>query len=190
MGGSLSVKILGIDPGSLKTGYALVEIDGRDTTILTSGFVDLRGEKDFFLRLSILYDFFLDFIEKHGHEFEVAVESLIYVKNISSLAKLAQARGVVLSVLLSQSCQVYEYAPNLIKSAVSGYGHAPKGSLAKALGFLFPQHTFSSDDESDALALALCHSLYRGKARNLSKGVGKRKGRRGGLKASLKHLDK
>ena len=182
----MSFRILGLDPGSLKAGYALIEISGKDTSIISSGFVDLRGEKDFFLRLGLLNDFFLGFLKEHGSDFEVSVESLIHVKNVNSLAKLSQARGAMLSALISKGCKVYEYAPNLIKSSVAGYGHASKDSLAKALSFLFPQHSFSSDDESDALALALCHSLYRGKAKDM----GVRVGKKGGLKAALKHLEK
>jgi crossover junction endodeoxyribonuclease RuvC len=180
------LKILGIDPGSLKTGYALIEINGKSTSILTSGFVDLRAEKDFFRRLSLLHTFFFEFVKSYGTSYEVSVESLIHVKNVNSLAKLAQARGAILSLLLNQGCDVYEYAPNLIKSAVSGHGHASKDSLAKALGFLFPQHSFSSDDESDALALALCHSLYRGRPKGVKVGAQKK----GNLKSALKHLEK
>ena len=180
------MKILGIDPGSIKTGYALIEINGKSASIITSGFVDLRKEKDFFARLAGLHNFFLSFLKEHGSDFEVSIESLIHVKNVNSLAKLSQARGAILSLLLAEGCQAYEYAPNLIKSSISGHGHASKDSLAKALGFLFPQHTFSSDDESDALALALCHSLYRGSAKSPRKSAGKR----GSLKDSLKHLEK
>lgn len=182
----MSYKVLGLDPGSLKFGYALVEFEGKKASLVQTGFLDLRSEKDFFVRLGLIQDFFTSFINEFGSSFEVSVESLIHVKNVRSLAKLSQARGAALSVLSSKSCFISEYAPNLIKSSVSGYGHASKESLAKSLGFIFPQHTFSSDDESDALALALCHSLYRGREKSSKKSV--TKGR--SLKSALKHLDK
>ncbi len=183
----MSYKILGLDPGSLKFGFALTKFEGKSINILTSGFLDLRKQDNFFKRLSMIHNFFNNFITSYGSDYSVSVESLIHVKNVSSLAKLSQARGAALSVLGSEGCAVSEYAPNLVKSAVSGHGFASKDSVAKSLSFLFPQHKFSSDDESDALALALCHSLYRGKeVSGISKS--KRTSKGSNLKSSLKHL--
>ena len=135
----------------------------------------------------MIHNFFNDFMCSNGTDYSVSVESLIHVKNVSSLAKLSQARGAALSVLASKGCTVSEYAPNLVKSSVSGHGFASKDSVAKSLSFLFPQHKFASDDESDALALALCHSLYRGK-KALGVSKSKKTSKNGNLKSSLKHL--
>lgn len=156
---SMQQQILGIDPGSIKTGYALLSFEGKKAEILKSGTIKLNPKADFFLRLKELQKE-LEALLKDVGPFDLAVESLIHVKNVNSLAKLSQARGVILSEALKKDACVFEYSPNLIKSSVSGYGHSSKESVEKALRFLFPKHVFSSHDESDALAIALCHSLH------------------------------
>lgn len=181
-------KILGIDPGSLKLGYSLVDVKGKKYEVLESGAFIQNSKTPFFKRLAGLKLFIDEFLSKHGSGFEVSVESLIHVKNVSSLSKLSQARGVVLGTLAANDCQITEYAPNLIKSSVSGYGHSSKESVEKALKFLFPKHEFESDDESDALAVAICHSLYRGE-KSLKKSESSfNKGRKSSLKNSFNHL--
>lgn len=163
------MKILGIDPGSRKAGWALIEKEGRKVNYLSSGTLRYDKIDNFIDRLGVIYSSIEELLTTLSPD-EISIESLIYVKNVSSLAKLAQARGSMLAaVTQSHQGKVFEYAPTLIKSSVSGYGHAQKEAVEKTLKMIFGNIEFSSNDESDALAIALCHSLNGGRVNLPSK---------------------
>lgn len=177
--------ILGVDPGSVSVGYALILASSQKFRIIKAGTLKLSSKDEFFNRIGEIAKFFNKFSKEH-EAFELALESLIHVKNVSSLTKLSQARGAVIASVSTKVLTVHEYAPNLIKSTVSGYGLSSKASVEKSLNFVFPEHKFSSHDESDALAIALCHSFQGGAA---AKGLGGKVSSRGkSLKDSFKHL--
>jgi len=181
------VLILGIDPGSINAGYALIKVSGKSLTIIKSGTCKLGSKDDFFTRIKYLTEYFKELAEGLP-PFELSMETLIHVKNVASLAKLAQARGAILASLGKGASSVHEYSPNLVKSTVSGYGLSSKQSLEKSLSFMFPNHTFASHDESDALAIALCHNFKRGLVQTAgSQALGRKKPKT--LKESLKHLN-
>ena len=155
--------ILGIDPGSRKAGYALIECEGRKFKYIDSGTLMLEKEGEFFARLKKAYEESLELVSKY-HPDEIALESLIYVKSPTALIKLAQTRGAMLSAFLqTHQNKIYEYPPNSVKMSVSGHGHADKESMQKTLQMIFGKNTeFKTFDESDALAIAVCHGLNRG----------------------------
>ena len=177
--------ILGVDPGSVNMGYALIEASTKKFKIVETGTLKLGSKEEFFNRISKIADFFKAFSNTH-EPFELAMESLIHVKNVNSLAKLAQARGAMMASVSAKSLGFYEYAPNLIKSTVSGYGLSNKTSVQKSLGFVFPDHEFSTDDESDALSVALCHAFIGGSSARAAVPKSTKRGRT--LKESFKHL--
>ena len=151
--------ILGIDPGSRKTGFGIIKVVGRKIEYIDSGVLRYDNVSDFLQRLGIIYDSILKLILKYEPS-QVAFESLIYVKSVTSLAKLAQARGAMIAACQSRGdLGVFEYSPNLIKSSVAGFGHADKASIAKALSYVFGKRDYKTSDESDALAVALCHFM-------------------------------
>lgn len=155
------MKILGIDPGSRKTGWALIEVQGNKMKYLLSGVLRFE-EYDFFLdRLSHIYKALKDLSKTYQPE-EIAFESLIYVKSIESLTKLAEARGAMIAAVY-EDChgKVFEYSPNLIKSSVCGHGHATKEAIDKTMQLMYGKIQFKTSDESDALAIATCHALNR-----------------------------
>ncbi len=155
--------ILGIDPGSRKAGYALIEKEGRRLKLLHSGTLRYDSEEEFLYRLGTIFDSLTAVCETHRPQ-EVAFESLIYVKSVTALAKLAQARGAMVAACLKTSkAKLFEYSPNLVKSTVAGHGHAPKEGVNKALQLLYGKLDLKSLDESDALAVATCHALLGGK---------------------------
>ncbi len=160
--------ILGIDPGSLKTGYALIETRGKSVRYLASGVLRYRQGTPFLERLGEIYHSFRQILDRHQLQ-EVAIESLIHVRNVNSLAKLAQARGVILAALMdTHRGKIFEYLPNQIKLAVTGHGHADKKTVEQTLRMIFAcPLEFDSDDESDALAIALGHHLLGGNTRGL-----------------------
>ncbi len=118
---------------------------------------DLSG--DFLNRMNEIYSSTLQLISELEPD-EISIESLIYVKNVSSLAKLAQARGAMCAAFPAKHRgKVFEYAPNLVKASVTSHGHASKEGVKKTLGLLIGKKKFETDDESDALAIAICHAL-------------------------------
>ena len=157
--------ILGVDPGSQISGYALIKAGQRGFKLLDSGIYKPDPKFDFFKKLFMLSSFFSDFVENLS-PFYLAIESLAYVKNANSFGKLAQARGAILTALQPKALKIYEYPPNLVKSTVSGYGHASKQSIKTSLGFFKIKKDFKSHDESDALAVALCHYFHRDRLLN------------------------
>jgi crossover junction endodeoxyribonuclease RuvC len=155
------VIILGIDPGSRKAGYALIEVQGKKISYLTSGALKYDHVDEFIDRLGIIYQSCSELLKKHQPD-EVSVEALIYVKSVDALSKLAQARGAMVAAFSHTHIgKIYEYAPNLVKVSVTGHGHADKAAVDKALNMMFGKINFKTADESDALAIAVCHALNR-----------------------------
>ncbi len=153
--------ILGIDPGSRKAGYALIEVQGKKISYLASGALKFDHVDEFIDRLGLIYKSCEEILIKYQPD-EISVESLIYVKSIEALSKLAQARGAMVAAFThTHSGKIFEYAPNLVKSSVTGHGHASKEAVDKALGMIFGKINFKTTDESDALAIAVCHALNR-----------------------------
>lgn len=175
--------ILGIDPGSRKTGWGLIKKQGRKIHYVGSGVLVFKGE-NFMERLSTVKAE-IKALLKETQPDEVSMESLIYVKSPTALIKLAQTRGVILGELFqSFENRIFEYSPNLVKSQTVGHGHASKEGVQKFLSMTLGVKDFKTDDESDALAIALCHALSGG---SLSSKSGKTRGKSGSLKASLAH---
>jgi len=151
------VKILGIDPGSLVTGYGVVRKDkGGVLTHICDGQVKLDGKKPLPERLLTVSEALARVIE----EFEpdaVAVESIFFAKNVRSAIMLGQARGVTLLSAAARGLTVYEYDPRSIKLAVTGYGNATKAQVQTMVKSLLKTETPARPDAADALATAICH---------------------------------
>lgn len=176
---------MGIDPGSIKTGYALLKVRGRKMSLVESGTLTFNAKTPFLNRLTEIKQKLAKLVKEFKPD-ELALESLIFVKDPRALMKLAQTRGVIISEVC-EHCEdhIFEYSPNLVKSTVTGHGHANKESVQKAVQMMTGVQDFSSHDESDAIAVALCHALNR---QSSSTVVGSNKaGRARSLKSSLAH---
>jgi len=188
--------ILGIDPGSRKIGYAFIEVNRDSISYLTSGVISLEHIPSFLDRLPEIKKRAENLLVNNYVPDEIAVESLIYVKGPTSLIKLSQARGAILASFgMRFQGKIFEYSPNLIKSMTTGFGHADKESIGKFLSMTFKNVEFQTHDESDALAIALCHAsmLSRNAFLNLNKtsksikSKSKSKNNRSKLSENLKH---
>lgn len=177
--------ILGIDPGSRKAGYGVIKIERRKFEYIDSGIMSYDGVSSFIDRLGLIYDSCLELTNRFAPD-QIAIESLIYVKSIPSLAKLAQARGAMIAAFMAtHQREVFEYAPNLIKSSVTGHGHAKKEEIEKSLSMILGKGlNIKRHDESDALAIAICHGLLKGSTPAKSMGTGG-----SSLKQAFKHLE-
>ena len=164
--------ILGIDPGSRKAGYALIEVQGRKISYIASGVLKYDHVNEFLERLGMIYQTCDELMNKYQPD-EVSIEALIYVKSVDALSKLAQARGAMIAAFSrTRLGKIFEYAPNAVKSSVTGHGHADKEAIDKAMTMMFGKLSFKTSDESDALAIAVCHALNRNmKLRLMGKAV-------------------
>lgn len=177
--------VLGIDPGSIVMGWALIEFKGNKSKYIDSGILKFDAKLDFLDRLTQIKVKFQLLIDRLEFD-EIAFESLIFVKNPTSLIKLSQARGVFLACLVEKfQYKIFEYSPNLVKSAAVGHGHADKEGVKKVLDLVFGKIKYATHDESDALAIALCHTLNRNIKTNKAPKPRTVKGK--GLAASLAH---
>lgn len=179
--------ILGIDPGSRLLGFGVIKIEGKKSEYIDSGTIHFDHIEEFMDRLAEIYNSCLFLIEKYQPD-ELSLESLIYVKNATSFGKLAQARGAILAAANQKHRgKIFEYAPNLVKSSVTGAGHASKESVQKSISMILKVNTFETADESDALAIALCHGINRNfKQAGTGSGAGHRRGN--SLRQAFKHL--
>ncbi|MCI5072626.1 crossover junction endodeoxyribonuclease RuvC [bacterium] len=152
-------KVLGIDPGSLHTGYGVISQQGSRLIYIDSGVVSPNKSLSFEQRLNFIYETLKTVVLQH-HVSSVAVESIFYGKNVKSALILAQARAMALLLAAQHNLKVYEYSPTEVKIACTGYGRASKEQVASMIQHLFPKFAHketSKADESDALSVALCH---------------------------------
>lgn len=174
---------LGIDPGSITTGWALLRSTGKKVEYVDSGVLKFDSKIDFLQRLTEI-KFKVDELIKGLNPDDISLESLIYVKSPTTLIKLAQTRGMILSSMVEKyEGRIYEYSPNLVKSSAVGHGHADKESVKKVLDMLLGKRDYKTHDESDAVAIALCHILNKG--RPMDKKVKVKKS--SGMASSLAH---
>jgi crossover junction endodeoxyribonuclease RuvC len=156
-------RVLGLDPGSLRTGYGIVDCSARGESHVASGCIRARGD-DLAQRLRDIHGAILRLIEEHAPH-EVAIERVFMHRNPDSALKLGQARGAALAAAVTGRAVVYEYAPRAIKLAVVGTGAADKAQVAHMVRVLLKIAAPSSPDAADALGAALCHAQARRAAR-------------------------
>ena len=155
------MRILGIDPGSRNTGFAVIERLGSRNTPLAYGTIAL-GTGPFEERLLRLYQEMTRIIEEQKPS-DVAVEGIFHAKHAGSALKLGHARGVVLLVASLHGLPIHEYAPRAVKRAVTSSGSAEKGQVQRMVKMLLKLPEEPKADAADALAVALCcaHTLKR-----------------------------
>jgi crossover junction endodeoxyribonuclease RuvC len=150
--------ILGIDPGSRVTGWAAVGRDGRRLSRVASGAINLPARADLAVRLAHLQIEIEAVIARVGPG-AVAVEDIFTHRNARSALALGQARGVVLAAAARRDLPVFAYPPATVKRAVCGHGRAEKPQVQRMVQVLLALPQTSPEDESDAMAIAICHAL-------------------------------
>jgi crossover junction endodeoxyribonuclease RuvC len=155
----LPCRILGLDPGSLRTGYGLIDCTSEGEHHLAHGLVN-AGRGDFLLRLRRIFDAIATLIEVHRPD-EIAIERVFVHRNPDSALKLGQARGAAICAAVAAGASAHEYAPRAIKLAISGFGAADKLQVARMVTVLLGLPRRPEADAADALAVALCHAQAR-----------------------------
>ena len=149
--------VLGIDPGTRKTGYGVVRKDGSRLTRIDSGVIRLNGDAPLEERLPGLYDSLNQIILSNGPD-QGAVEALFFSKNANSALKLGHARGVILLCLQRHGLPVASYPPAMVKRSIIGGGRAEKTQIQRVVGAILRMSAPLQEDEADALAIAICHA--------------------------------
>ena len=150
------MRILGIDPGSRVTGFGVIDSDGRQSRHVFSGCIRTRS-KDFSARLGEIYFGIRAVLEAHAPQ-EVAVEQVFMAANASSALKLGHARGAAVTAVVVAGLPISEYSPRAVKQALVGTGAAEKEQVQRMIRLLLGVRQPMSLDQSDALAVALCHA--------------------------------
>jgi len=151
--------ILGIDPGSRVTGYGLVTMARNHGHHVASGTV-VVGDLPFDARLRAIFEGLTALIREHRPD-EVAIEKVFMNRNADSALKLGQARGAAIVAAALCDLPVHEYAPNEIKLAIVGRGHAAKEQVQHMIKAMLTLDATPVADAADALAVALCHGHTR-----------------------------
>jgi len=154
---SRAARILGLDPGSLRTGFGIIDCDRGALRIVAQGCIATAGGP-LADRLRIIHARVAELIALHAPQ-EIAVERVFLSKNVDSALKLGQARGAALAAVPQPLC-VHEYAPRAIKLAVVGVGGAEKSQVAHMVKQLLRIDLKLAADASDALAVAICHANH------------------------------
>jgi crossover junction endodeoxyribonuclease RuvC len=163
------MRVLGIDPGLQAMGWGVIDVDGPRLRHVANG-ICRSGAGELSDRLLALFEDLTAIVARHAPDC-AAVESTFVNKNGAATLKLGQARGVALLVPARAGLPVGEYAPNAIKKAVVGVGHADKRQVDHMVRMQLPGVEIAGPDAADALAVAICHAHHGATAARLAQAV-------------------
>ncbi|MFM7823097.1 MAG: crossover junction endodeoxyribonuclease RuvC [Bacteroidota bacterium] len=177
--------ILGIDPGTMVTGYGIIQISSGKMQVMAAGVIELGKLGDHQVKLKRIFDRTIGLIDEFCPD-ELSIEAPFFGKNVQSMLKLGRAQGVAIAAALSRSLPVCEYSPRKIKQSITGSGNASKEQVATMLQTLLgfeelPRYL----DATDGLAAAVCHYFQSGKASGGLDSIKTKSKRKTGWKAFL-----
>ncbi len=158
---ALTVRIIGIDPGSRSTGVGIVDVDERGgLSHIFHAVLEVADAVTFPLRLKRIFAELVHIADVHK-PMECGIERVFMARNADSALKLGQARGAAICALVSQGIAVHEYAATEVKQAVVGRGRGDKHQVQSMIGMLLGLNNELRSDAADALALAVTHAHTR-----------------------------
>jgi crossover junction endodeoxyribonuclease RuvC len=166
-------RVLGIDPGTIRTGWGVVEPAGPRARLVATGVIHANEKKPLAERLKIIHDGLRAVIGEHTPG-AVAVEDIFFAKFPNAALKLGHARGVALFVAADSELEVFAYPPALVKRSVAGKGRAEKEQVALLVGAMLGIRELPTVDATDALAVALTH-LQATRARGIALGAARKR---------------
>ena len=162
------MRVLGIDCGSERTGYGVIESDGAEHSMLAAGVIRTNPKWPFEKRLLEIANALRRLIREHSPE-SGAVEGIFYSANVKTALKLAHVRGIALLVIAEAGMELAEYSPLEVKISVVGYGRAEKCQVQMMVrSLLRVADAIESEDACDALAVAICHATHEATSRRLA----------------------
>lgn len=161
------MRVLGIDCGSERTGYGVIESDGRTHVLISAGVIRTSPKSPFEVRLrDICYELRVVIARDAPHA--AAVEGVFFSTNVKTALKLAHVRGVALLAIAEAGLDLGEYSPLEVKTSVVGYGRAEKHQVQLMVASLLRlAEPVASEDACDALAVAMCHATHRATERRI-----------------------
>ncbi len=153
------MRILGIDPGLQKTGWGIIESSGSRLAFVACGVIKSMAGLPLYARLAAI-DHDIAKIACDWRPDTAAIEETFMNDNAASAIKLGQARGAAIVAAARSGLEVSEYTANLVKKSIVGRGHAGKEQVAMMVHTLLPASGKITADESDALAVAICHAHH------------------------------
>lgn len=151
------MRVLGIDCGTERTGFGVIDTDGISHRMIASGVIRTKSTDPLHSRLAEIASSLRGLIADHQPE-AVAVEEVFHSVNTRSALKLAHVRGVALLTAAEAGLMLGEYSPMEVKMSVVGYGRAEKSQVQLMIRSLLRLQTTAPEDASDALAVAICHA--------------------------------
>jgi len=162
------VRVLGIDCGSARTGYGVIESDGAQHRMVAAGVIRTDVKSPFERRLLQIAGELRGLIRQHAPG-SGAVEGVFYSTNVKTALKLAHVRGIALLVIAEAGMELAEYSPLEVKTSVVGYGRAEKCQVQMMVRSLLRlPEAIESEDACDALAVAICHATHQAASRRLA----------------------
>jgi crossover junction endodeoxyribonuclease RuvC len=172
----VTVRILGIDPGSQATGFGIIDWRDGGASYVASGAIRTRGVS-FAPRLRQIFDGVQELVRQYQPA-EVAIERVFMHRNADSALKLGQARGAAICAAFAGATALYEYAPREVKLAIVGQGGAQKEQVQLMVKSLLKLQGELGPDAADAIGLALCHAYSRGARQAVDASIAALEGRR------------
>ena len=154
--------VLGIDPGVIRPGFAIVRKASPSFDLLSAGSLQLNSKEPLSYRLHYMYDFFEKQIVDHSVR-ALSLETPFLGKNAQNFLKLGYVRGILYLLVSKYSLQLYEFSPRQVKATVTGYGNSDKDQVARALSKFFSVFSldgFKNYDITDAIAISFCGALH------------------------------
>ena len=152
------MRLIGIDPGLRNVGWGIIAVEGPSLRHVANGTVRAGGTA-LSERLLALHEGLSAVIAEHAPT-SAAMETVFVNRDGAGTLKLGQARGVALLALAQAGLEVGEYAPNAVKKAITGVGHAAKAQIEHMVKLELPGVEVHSSDSADALAVAICHAIH------------------------------
>ena len=151
------MRVFGIDPGSIRTGYGCIDSDGRRHRLVRCGTIHTAATASFPDKLAAIHRALTAVLAECRPEC-VAIENLFHATNVRSALKLGHARGVAMLAAVEAGVEIIEYTPAEIKRAIVGYGRAEKTQVGQMVKLLLSLDCVPAPhDAADALAVAICH---------------------------------
>lgn len=155
--------ILGIDPGSNIMGYGIISVASNNLSVVTTDVINMNKMDDSFEKMKLIFQTIYELIETYSVD-EVAIEAPFFGKNVQSMLKLGRAQGVAIAAALHRNIPVTEYSPRKVKQSITGKGSSTKEQVAYMLQkILVLKELPLYFDQTDALAIAVCHHFQYSK---------------------------
>lgn len=159
------MRVISVDPGYDRLGVAVLELENDKEKLIYSGCIETEGDKELNSRLKDLGEEFEELLKKYKPD-TLAIETIFFNKNQKTAIGVAEARGIILYVAQKFNCLVYEFGPQEIKIAVTGYGKSDKAAVIDMVKRLVPDSPPKAlDDEYDAIAVGITCLAHHGRSK-------------------------